>query len=49
MSETKNRKKAIAKGLSYEEFIALANEHYENGGNAIVKCWDRITFNEYIS
>ncbi len=49
MSETMNRKKAIAKGLSYEEFIALANEHYENGGNAIVECWDRITFNEYIS
>lgn len=37
------------KVLSYEEFIALASEHYEDGGNAIVECWDHNTFNEYIS
>lgn len=37
------------KVLSYEEFIGLANKHYENGGNAIVECWDRSTFTEYIS
>ena len=37
-----------AKGLTFEEFMALAKQHYERGGDAYVECWDRKTFDEYV-
>lgn len=40
---------AKARNLSFDEFMALANENYSNGGDSIVECWDERTFNEYVS
>lgn len=34
--------------LSYEEFIALAQKYYNQGGDGIVECWDETMFNEQI-
>lgn len=36
------------KGLTYEELISLAEEYYNRGGDAIVECWDKKTFDYYV-
>ena len=35
------------KYLDYESLMALAMKHYANGGDCVVECWDRKTFDEY--
>lgn len=35
--------------LTYEGLISLAKENYENGGDGIVECWDRNTYDTYVS
>lgn len=35
-------------GLTYEEFIALAEANYNNGGDGYVECWDEHTFDCYV-
>lgn len=37
------------KELSYEDFIAFSQKHYYIGGDAVVECWDRKTFDKYVS
>lgn len=32
------------KGLTYEEFQALAKEHYNEGGDVVVECWGKSEF-----
>ena len=39
----KNNEKAI----TYEEFQKLGRKHYNEGGDAIVECWDQKSFNNY--
>lgn len=39
---------AKAKGLTYVEFIALAKENYNNGGDVVVECWEEYQFNSYV-
>lgn len=34
-------------GLTYEELIDLAKKHYNDGGDGVVECWDRNTFDSY--
>lgn len=36
------------KYLTYEELIAYAMKHYNEGGDGIVECWDETTFNTYV-
>lgn len=36
------------KFLTYEELIELAKKNYNKGGDGVVECWDKNTFNEYI-
>ncbi len=36
-------------GLSYEELIEYARQHYNKGGDGIFECWDQNTYNEYVS
>ena len=35
--------------LSFEEFKKLAMEHYNEGGDSIVECWDQKVFDEYVA
>ena len=37
-----------AKPVTFEELIELAKKHYNKGGDGIVECWDRHTFDEYV-
>lgn len=39
---------ARGRALSYEEFIALAREHYSRGGDVAVECWDKRVFDDYV-
>lgn len=38
---------AKAKGLTYEEFINLAQQNYSNGGDVVMECWGKKEFGEY--
>ena len=35
--------------MNYQEFMAYAKKNYNNGGDAIVECWDEKQFNEYVA
>ena len=39
---------ARGKALTYEEFIALAKENYNKGGDVAVECWEKYQFDEYV-
>lgn len=39
---------ARGKALTYEEFIALAKENYNRGGDVVVECWDQRQFDYYV-
>ena len=36
------------KGLTYEELMALAKEHYNRGGDATYECWDEEQYKTYV-
>ena len=36
------------KALTYEEFIDLAKENYNKGGDVAVECWEKDQFEEYV-
>lgn len=38
----------MAKALTYEEFQDLALKNYYTGGDAVVECWGRSEFDEYV-
>lgn len=40
---------ARANGLTYNEFMALAMQSYDHGGDSYVECWDERTFDEYVA
>ena len=40
---------AKAKALTYEELIDYAKKYYNRGGDGVYECWDRRTFDEYVS
>lgn len=33
--------------MTYEELMAFALTHYEEGGDGVYECWDRRTYDEY--
>ena len=35
--------------MTYEELMALAFKHYNEGGDGVYECWDRQTFDEYVA
>lgn len=35
--------------MTYEELMEFALAHYEEGGDGVYECWDRRTYNEYIT
>ena len=35
-------------GLSYEELIKFAKQMYNEGGDSVYECWDRVTYTAYI-
>ena len=37
-----------AQPVTYEELIELARKHYNEGGDGIVECWDRDTYDTYV-
>lgn len=39
----------MAKELSYEELLALALEHYHDGGDGVYECWDKPMYDLYVS
>lgn len=39
---------ARGKALTYEEFIALAKENYNKGGDVAVECWERYQFDDCV-
>lgn len=34
--------------MTWEQFKALAMEHYNDGGDGIIECWNESDFNEYV-
>lgn len=36
------------KGMTFEEVIAMAQKHYNEGGDGIVECWDVNFYNAYV-
>lgn len=34
--------------LTYKQFMALALEHYNNGGDSVYECWEEYQFNDYV-
>ena len=34
--------------LTFEELWELAQKYYTKGGDSIVECWDKNTFNDYV-
>lgn len=34
--------------LTYEQFMALALEHYNNGGDCVYECWEEYQFDDYV-
>ena len=39
---------AKGKALTNEEFISLAKENYNKGGDVAVECWERREFDYYV-
>ena len=39
---------AKGKALTYEEFISLAKENYNKGGDVAVECWERREIDYYV-
>jgi hypothetical protein len=37
------------KTMTYKEFQTLALVHYNQGGDAVVECWDESDFNDYLA
>ena len=37
-----------SKGLTYEELMELAKQHYNDGGDQTFECWDKQFYNMYI-
>ena len=35
--------------MTYEELMAFALKHYNDGGDGVYECWDRQTFDEYVA
>jgi hypothetical protein len=35
--------------MTYEELMALALKHYNEGGDGVYECWDKQTFDEYVA
>ena len=35
--------------MTYEELMEFALAHYEEGGDGVYECWDRRTYNEYVT
>lgn len=35
--------------MSYKELQEMAMEHYNNGGDVVVECWDVREFNNYVA
>lgn len=40
---------AKAKGLTYQELMSLAREHYNDGGDYTYECCDETWYNDYVS
>ena len=38
----------MAKAMTYEELIEYAEKHYNKGGDSVVECWDKKTFDIYV-
>ena len=38
----------MAKGLTYEEFMEYAKQHYTKGGDTFFECWDQKEFDYYV-
>lgn len=38
----------MEKVLTFEDLQALALQHYNNGGDVIVECWDEQTYDFYV-
>lgn len=34
--------------MSYEEFMKLALEHYDEGGDCVYECWEEAQFDYYV-
>ena len=48
-NKKEDKEMAKAKGLTYDELMALALENYDRGGDQTYECWDEKTFNLYVS
>ena len=35
--------------MTYEELMALALKHYNEGGDGVYECWDRQTFADHVA
>ena len=38
----------MAKTLTYEELMELAKKHYNEGGDGVYECWDKMVFDSYV-
>jgi len=36
------------KGLTFDELMVYAREHYNEGGDGVYECWDKYTYDEYV-
>lgn len=34
--------------LNYRQFLEFAMEHYNHGGDAVVECWDELSYDMYV-
>ena len=37
------------RGMSFNEFMTLAMQSYNHGGDSFVECWDQATFDSYVA
>lgn len=35
--------------MSYDELMAFALAHYNEGGDGVYECWDKRTYDEYVA
>lgn len=41
-------KKNQNNGLTFDELMVYAREHYNEGGDGVYECWDKYTYDEYV-
>jgi len=39
----------MANAMTFDELIEYARQNYNKGGDGVVECWDKRTFDDYVA